>query len=104
MVEKEELYTALAWQPEGTYHVLATAWDDHSLYNGRSGHPIPGPGEDSNILWTTQYGQGKVFVTTLGHDAENVKSLYFKTTFSRGVEWAATGKVTQAIPPELAAK
>ena len=53
-------------------------------------------------MWTTQYGQGKVFVTTLGHDAENVKNLYFKTTFSRGVEWAATGKVTQAIPPELA--
>ena len=102
MVEKEELYTALAWQPEGTYHVLATAWDDHSLYNGRSGHPIPGPGADSNIMWTTQYGQGKVFVTTLGHDAENVKSLYFKTTLSRGVEWAATGKVTQTIPPELA--
>jgi type 1 glutamine amidotransferase len=53
MVYKEELYAALAWQPEGSYHVLATAYDDHSLYNGRSGHPIPGPGQDQNILWTT---------------------------------------------------
>lgn len=103
-VVKEELYAALRWQPEGTYHVLATAWDDHSLYNGRSGHPIPGAGATQNILWTTQYGQGRVFVTTLGHDAENVKSEYFKVTFARGAEWATTGKVTQAIPASLAAE
>jgi type 1 glutamine amidotransferase len=103
MAQKEELYTALAWQPEGNYHVLATAWDDHSLYT-RAGHPIPGPGLDQNIMWTTQYGQGKVFITTLGHDAENVKSQYFKVTFARGAEWATTGKVTQPIPPEMAAR
>jgi type 1 glutamine amidotransferase len=103
-VQKEELYADLQWQPEGAYHVLATAYDDHSLYNGRSGkgHTLTGPGQDQNILWTTQYGMGRVFVTTLGHDAENVKAEYFKVTFARGAEWAATGKVTQPIPPSLA--
>jgi len=40
--------------------------------------------------------------TTLGHDAENVKAEYFKVTFARGAEWAATGNVTQPIPAGLA--
>jgi type 1 glutamine amidotransferase len=105
MVQNEELYANLAWQPEGTYHVLATAWDDHSLYRRATpGHDISGPGRDQNILWTTNYGQGRVFITTLGHDAENVKAQYFRVTFARGAEWAATGNVTQPIPPELAAR
>jgi len=103
-VKAEELYADLRWQPAGTYHVLATAYDDHALYNGRSGkgHVLEGPGQDENILWTTQYGKGRVFVTTLGHDAENVKADYFRVTFARGAEWAATGNVTQPIPAGLA--
>jgi len=27
----DELYANLKWQPAGNFHVLATAWDDHSL-------------------------------------------------------------------------
>ena len=104
-VRMEELYADLAWQPEGAYHVLATAWDDHSLYRrAGQGHDVSGPGRDQNILWTTNYGKGRVFITTLGHDAENVKNEYFKVTFARGAEWATTGNVTQAIPESLRAK
>ena len=51
---------------------------------------------------TTQYGMGRVFVTTLGHGPTEVAQLAFGTTFARGAEWAATGKVTLPIPPELA--
>src|SRR5438874_9105483 len=58
MVEKDELYANLRWQPEGSYHVLATAYDDHALYNGRSPQPIPGAGIHQPILWTTEYGKG----------------------------------------------
>jgi hypothetical protein len=28
----DELYSNLRWQPAGSYHVLATAYDDHALY------------------------------------------------------------------------
>ena len=101
-VRMEELYANLRWQPEGSYHVLATAYDDHALYSANAKQKGVGPGRDQNILWTTQYGTGRVFVTTLGHDAENTKSLEFKVTFARGAEWAATGQVTQAIPADLA--
>ena len=93
----DELYANLKWRPSGTYHVLATAWDDHSLYAGKARQPIPGPGLDHPMLWTTSHGQGRIFVTALGHDVPAISTPVFVTTFTRGCEWAATGKVT--LPP-----
>jgi type 1 glutamine amidotransferase len=98
----DELYANLKWQPKGTYHVLATAWDDHSLYGGKAKQPVPGPGLDQPMLWTTSYGQGRVFTTALGHDVPAIRTAAFITTFTRGCEWAATGSVTIPLPPELA--
>jgi type 1 glutamine amidotransferase len=103
-VKQDELYANLRWQPEGTYHVLATAYDDHSLYNGRARQPIPGAGIHQPILWTTEYGEGRVFVTTLGHGPDEARGTGFGVTFARGAEWAATGKVTLPVPPDMAAK
>ncbi|HTS50323.1 MAG TPA: ThuA domain-containing protein [Bryobacteraceae bacterium] len=106
-VQNEELYANLKWQPEGTYHVLATAYDDHSRYDehasdARNKQPMSGAGVNEPILWTTEYGQGRVFVTALGHDADTSAETTFKVTFTRGTEWAATGKVTLPAPGELA--
>jgi uncharacterized protein len=98
----DELYANLKWQPEGAYHVLATAWDDHARYQGKAKQPTPGPGLHHPMLWTVQYGQGRVFVTALGHDVPAVRTPTFITTFTRGAEWAATGKVTLPAPPALA--
>lgn len=98
----DELYANLKWQPEGSYHVLATAYDDHALYKGKARQPIPGPGRDQPMLWTLNYGGGRVFATVLGHDGPAVQTPAFVVTFSRGAEWAATGKVTLPIPPEMA--
>ena len=105
-VQNEELYANLKWQPEGTYHVLATAYDDHSRYDekasdARNKQPMSGPGINEPILWTTEFGQGRVFITALGHDADTTAETTFKVTFTRGTEWAATGKVTLPVPPEL---
>ena len=88
----DELYANLKWQPAGHYHVLATAWDDHTLYNGKAKQPTPGDGLDHPMLWTVDYGKGRVFATALGHDVEAMKSAGFVSTFTRGAEWAATGK------------
>ena len=98
----DELYANLIFQPEGSYDVLATAYDDHALYGERARQPIPGPGIVQPILWTTQYGEGRVFVTTLGHDEVDTAHPTFVTTFTRGAEWAATGQVTLEIPAEMA--
>jgi type 1 glutamine amidotransferase len=53
------------------------------------------------MLWTVDYGQGRVFVTALGHDTEAMKNAGFAVTLARGTEWAASGKVTIPAPPEL---
>ncbi|MFN7999259.1 MAG: ThuA domain-containing protein [Bryobacteraceae bacterium] len=90
----EELYANLQWQPPESYHVLATAWDDHALYHGKAQQPTPGPGLHQPMLWTVNYGLGRVFATALGHDPDAMKSSGFITTFTRGAEWAATGTVT----------
>jgi type 1 glutamine amidotransferase len=98
----DELYASMQMQPPGSYHVLATAWDDHALYKGRSRTPLVGPGANEPIMWTVDAGKGRVFATMLGHSAKATQSAGFIATFTRGVEWAATGTVTQAPPPEMA--
>ncbi|HWW86251.1 MAG TPA: DUF296 domain-containing protein [Vicinamibacterales bacterium] len=103
----DELYANLRWQPVGSYHVLATAYDDHELYkasrtDSRAPQPLTGAGANEPMLWTVDYGKGHVFVTALGHDAETVQTPAFVTTFARGSEWAATGKVTLPIPAGMA--
>jgi len=99
----DELYANLIWQPADSYHVLATAWDDHALYNKeKTRQPIPGQGVHQPMLWTTNYGKGKVFVTVLGHDIPTIQTPAFIATFLRGAEWAATGAVTLPIPPGMA--
>jgi len=103
----DELYANLRWQPAGSYHVLATAYDDHALYqasrtDSRAPQPLEGAGANEPMLWTVDYGKGRVFVTALGHDVEQVQTPAFTTTFARGAEWAATGKVTLPIPPAMA--
>jgi len=98
---QDELYANMHMQPPGTYHVLATAWDDHALYEGQSRVPLEGPGANEPVMWTVQAGAGRVFATMLGHSAKATRSDGFRVTFVRGVEWSATGKVTLPPPPEM---
>jgi uncharacterized protein len=56
--------------------------------------------------WVHPYGQGRVYVTMLGHTwkgepSPNLESAGFRTLFRRGVEWAATGAVTIPVPAEF---
>jgi hypothetical protein len=69
--------------------VLATAYSDPAN---------KGTGFDEPQLMVSQYGKGRVFHTTFGHDVIALSSVDGVVTFQRGVEWAATGKVTQPVP------
>lgn len=102
MAKTDELYAGLKCQPDGSFHVLATGWDDHALYAARPNAKVPpGPSQDEPLLWTLPYGNGRVFATMLGNDMRAVYTPGFVATFTRGAEWAATGNVTIPLPPEL---
>lgn len=47
------------------------------------------------VAMVIDYGKGRIFHTTLGHDSTSFECTGFITLLRRGVEWAATGKVTQ---------
>ncbi|WP_442509215.1 ThuA domain-containing protein [Novipirellula sp. SH528] len=52
------------------------------------------------MLMTIEYHKGRIFHTTLGHDTKAFECVGFITTFKRGVQWAATGEVTQSEVPQ----
>jgi hypothetical protein len=88
MHQGDELYASLRG-PGRNVTVLATAHSDPAN-NGTD--------RDEPILLVVQFGRGRIFHTTLGHDVNAISSVDFVTTLQRGVEWAATGSVTQKVP------
>ena len=53
------------------------------------------------MLMTIEYEKGRCFHTTLGHDTRAFEGVGFIISFLRGVEWAATGKVSIPIPEDF---
>jgi type 1 glutamine amidotransferase len=88
MHQGDELYARLRG-PGKNMTVLATAFSDPANN---------GSGRDEPQLMALQYGKGRVFHTTMGHDIVALSSVDFVVTLQRGTEWAATGKVTQKVP------
>jgi type 1 glutamine amidotransferase len=88
---KDELYGWLRG-PAKNLTVLATAFAPKEK---------GGSGENEPLLFTVQYGKGRVFFEALGHAPEQLKSVAFIVTLQRGAEWAATGKVTQKVPKDF---
>ncbi|MBK1879433.1 ThuA domain-containing protein [Pelagicoccus mobilis] len=95
----DEQYSCLRG-PAKNLTVLATAIAGPEIENGT--------GEHEPMLMAIDFGEGRVFHTTLGHvgadDTETplaMKCAGFIETLYRGLEWAATGSVTRDVPADF---
>ncbi|MCJ7447017.1 MAG: ThuA domain-containing protein [Bacteroidales bacterium] len=88
----DELYQQLRG-PAKNMQVLATAFADTAF---------DGTGRDEPALMVINYGNGRIFHTTLGHADEGggpaMQCVGFIVTLLRGAEWATMGSVTQEVP------
>lgn len=93
--------------------VLLTVFDDLESYEKApvwpmSHYPVaippegiaglPGIDTHQPIAWINQYGDGRSFTITIGHDIDTFRRIEFIRMFPRGVEWAATGEVSLEGP------
>jgi type 1 glutamine amidotransferase len=91
MHQGDELYGRMRG-PGKNMTVLATAYSD----------PVNrGTGNEEPALMVLSYGKGRIFHSILGHDVYALSSVDAVVTFQRGTEWAATGNVTQQVPPDF---
>jgi type 1 glutamine amidotransferase len=91
LTSEDECYATLRG-PADNLTVLATGKDTSE--RAPTDHHEP-------MLMTIEYGKGRTFHTTLGHDTEALEGVGFIITFLRGTEWAATGKVTIPVPSDF---
>ena len=91
---KDECYAKLRG-PAENMTILATGKDQSAKAPTDRHEPI---------FIVTNYGKGRVFNTILGHDDVSFQSVGFITSFTRAVEWVATGKVSQEIPTDFPTK
>ena len=74
----DELYGKLLG--DAPVHALVTAKSDWSK-------------AEEPLVFTLEYGKGRVFHETFGHDGKAIKTPTVAKLIQRGTEWAATGKV-----------
>lgn len=108
----DDFFAGLQTAPGADVKVLATSYDDVEPYRLANfpppHHPVEIPNGDLNqmpgvnthtpVVWTNRFGQGRVFVTSVGHEIDTLRRPVFLALLCRGAEWAATGEVTLNAP------
>jgi hypothetical protein len=117
LVDEPEAYL------EGAYYAVDGAMPGPKLYDLAEVGRLPGVGERHPVVWTNDYGAGRVFALTIGHvgastieDAHDgrrtgrevgpsidvaTRTAGFTNLLRRGTEWAATGAVTLPVVDDV---
>lgn len=88
---QDECYDKLRG-PAEEMTILATAF---------SAPAFKGTDRNEPMLMVINFGSGRIFHTTLGHEDYSFEGVGFITSLLRGTEWAATGRVTLPIPADF---
>lgn len=107
----DDMYTNMRWDPATRVHVLVTGYDDAAAYSYKLAGPkyppadfsaeklnaMPGMNQEHPLVWTSQFGKGRVYCFTLGHGPDTLQYDAVTSLLVRGTEWAASGAVTIAL-------
>lgn len=69
-----------------------STYDPRKIWPGQVSEPM---GKDHPIAWHHKVEQGRVFVTTLGHNGEMYRNPQYLGHLMGGIYWTVTGKGTQ---------
>jgi uncharacterized protein len=95
LVIKDEIYQYKNWQPKKV-HVLMSI--DMSKTAIKKPYLVP-------VSWVNTYGDGKVFVTNLGHNEGTWANELFLAHVTGGIKWVLNQEPGDATPnPDLSAK
>lgn len=74
------------WKTPGDelYQTIEFPKTSHALLRARS----PRDGREHIVCWTHQYGKGRVFATTLGHDMKTAEDPAYLDLIARGLLWS----------------
>lgn len=97
---KDELYERLCGPAENVT-ILATSFSDKEGNAPPWDPNFKAADRSEPILFCVDYGKGRTFQSTLGHADYSMECVGFITTFLRGCEWAATGKVSIEVPEDF---
>lgn len=100
MHTQDEMYERMRGPFENAT-ILATAYADVEGNSPPWNPKVKGMGQHVPTLMAINYGEGRIFHTTLGHFDYSMECAGFITVLQRGAEWVATGNVTQDIPADF---
>lgn len=89
-----------AWyNPQGELYHIAKVWDTaHVLGASKEKNE----GTEQPCVWTNQYGDARIFGTTLGHHNETVEDDKFLSLLTRGTLWACDKLNDEYLKPSSA--
>jgi type 1 glutamine amidotransferase len=73
------------WKTEGDelYRISVPGGNSHALLQAKS----PEDDKEHAVAWTHQYGQGRVFATSLGHDLKTIEDKDYHALLANGILW-----------------
>ncbi len=80
----------MAGLPEQWSHEPGELYRAHGMQEGVKSLAtgISGEGEEHTTVWAHQFGQGRVFGTTIGHATEIFEGEEFQRLLKQGIQWA----------------
>jgi type 1 glutamine amidotransferase len=87
-VTNDELYMGIVFKDGNEVFITGDAEDGTYPWRGEQ---MSMPGGTFPLGWTRTYGEGRVFVTLLGHNGLSFETPEFQKMVLNGVEWATGG-------------